>query len=728
MSEDAERAGGLDEQHEPRFDEAFTDQDVIDYFWNCFNRSKEVVDLVLADATKLERMYARDSVSGTDAAYLNQTDRQAIDWPFAKGVVDAILGAEMAQRTEAVFDGTDTGPTDSIFAEWCTRIVRHLNGKSDGYNQQVQAFRDCLISGYGFVKTYIDLSRIPIRPRVEHLENWAVYFDPDACQPNLTDSNFWIEEVEWSGEAVEAKWPEKRAEIRKVARSGSSGIGSPAPTVAGGSWQRGTMSGRRNRLTVRRFEYVRDESRATYYDPERDERVEGSLADYEARKAELDDRAEAILTQHALDIIEQDELLAANPLLPPMPPPEEPQPPRIADAHFFAGKVHYACHVLADVDGQGLVLDGPTPISVNDFTIKACTGYAWKNYATKQVRRFGIMRVIEQAQEYLNRALRLYVEIMARGSKGGGFISEDALPDGITPEDFRKNASKPGYWHLVKGNAFGEGLINHNPVQQTPSGFENIYRMCIEAFGLLTGVTQALQGTMTADRSNVTISNLQEQGLQMLLPIREPRKAFTCDLGRLLASLAIAHLPAEELDKILGEQVVEGLTHEEAPPDPMTGQVPIDPKTRRPQLVPILSEEVGDDGQPLPVTPGMLLKGAEVMEYSVTVDLGIATATQRQASWNAWSQHNMLQTALDAGAPPSIMLPAVFKNAPLPGTESQQLGQDLERHYANEEMKGTEEGILKFFSEVPPDHAAQLLEQIQSMMQPVQPPPEQIAA
>lgn len=715
------KTSALDATDEPIYDRVFTDQDLLDHFWKCYAASKEVVDLVLADATTLEKMYAKDSLSTLDQAYLEQTGRPPIDWPFAKGVIDAILGAEMAQRTEAVFDGNDAGPTDIIMADWCTRIVRYLLQKTEGHSQQTEAFRDCLITGYGFVKSYVDLSRIPIRPRQEHLENWCVYFDPDSTQPNLADATFYIEEIEWSGEEVEAKWPGKAKEIRYASRS--TGIGSPSPVAAGGKiWSAGQIAGRRNRLTVRRFEYLRYESRAVYFDPERDERVDGSKADYEARRAELDKQAEAALSQYALDVLEQQEAVALNPMAPPMPPPETPNPPRVADAHFYAGKVHYAAHVLADAPGQGLVLDGPTPISINDFTIRACTGYPRKNYQAKRVTRFGIMRVISDAQIYLNMALRTYLEIMARGSKGGGFISASALPEGMTADQFRKNASTPGFWHVLAEGALSEGLIHDNPVQQAPAGFEDIYRMCVEAFGLLTGVTQALQGTMTADRSNVTITNLQEQGLQMLLPIREPRKAFTVSLGRLMAALAITHLPVEELDRILGDIVVEGLTHEAAPPDPMTGQVPIDLETGKPALQPILSQEMDEDsGEARPVTPGMLLKGANIIEYDVTVDLGVATATQRQASWSAWSEHAMLDTALKAGAPPEIMLPAVFRNAPLPGMEAKKLGDDLDRYYQDQARQNTEEGVLKFFSEHSPEETAGLLQQITEMAMAQQP-------
>jgi hypothetical protein len=719
---------------DPKFNEPLPARKLLDWLYTCRDDSKGFfdggTDSPWGEADYFSDVNASESFSKSELDELKKSGRPNIDPPFAAGVIEAVVGAEIAQEVEPVFVGVDQGFEDGVIADWLTTLVRNGFSKSGARDKMLEAFHDKCNDGYGFVHMYLDLHYQPPHLKIEKLNYWNVWPDPDAVAANLSDARWWVLETEWDLEEAQGNWKtaEQRAALAgAVQGGGQSGILPRVPASSGASV---SHTGRRNRVTILEFQYRRSVEMAYYVDPETGEDVKATRDEYEKRKKELAEAADLVdkdyeETLRVWEMAQADPILAqqAEPT-----PPEPPQSPRIDEEYeqssvqLYSGYAYrraFACGDSGDTSSllEDKEIDLPLPGGEPGFTIKCDTGYGWKQRKKQQrVRRFGLMRKIVHIQEFFTKFLHMYIEQMGRKIRGGGFVEVSAfegVPGGF--EKFVKNSPKGGMWNLVADGAILGGKIRENPALQGEPGLQEAVYFMKELFAWVTGVSQALQGTMTQDRSNVLTENMQAQGLQMLLPIRNPRKSFLLSCGRLYAAIALKHLPAEELDRILGAQEVEGMTTEPAV-DPMTGQPQVGPNGK-----PVMQPMVGEDGEPM--TAGKILKKANLLDYDLTADLAAVNDSQKLRFTTVWNQHGLGQILKDAlpGAEGSrIWVPRLLKNLPLPAQEAKAMAAESEALLDKMAASETQEGILQAFQNMmqgDPEAAQQLHGQIMQLVE-----------
>lgn len=716
----------------PRFNEQMSKEELLDWAFRCRDRSKGFYEEIWKEFDYFCKVNAADSLSDADKETLRDTKRPEIDPPFAAGVVEAVVGAEISQQVEPVFHGVDRGLEDEVIAEWLTQLLRNGFNLTQANDKLLDCFKDKLVGGYGFAQFYIDLHRIPFRIACKKLPFWTVWPDPDAIEPNLRDARFWWVETTWSLEDAQANWSseEQRGALEGAATKagrGAAGVLPASPNRVGGK-KRGDES----TVVIAEFQYRRAVARARYADPETDEEVDSTREEYEERKKELNDAADAQMEEYT-QAVEEWSAMAANP--DPMlaqqagPQPQAPQPPRVDDAFeaefvvFYNGYSFRRAFIAGESKDTGSVLedkeiDLPLPGDEPGFTIKCDTGYDWQMREDERVRRYGLMRKIVHIQEWFVKFIVNYIELMGRKIKGGGTVEKGAfegIPGGFNK--FVQNSSKGGAWHMVADGAHAQGKINPWPAAQGEPGLVEGINIMREMFGWVTGVSQAMQGTMTSDRSNVLTENLQQHGLQMLLPVRQPRQSFLLSCGRLYAAIAIKHLPAEELDRILGVQEIEGMTVQKQM-DPATGQPVLGPGGK-PVMTPIVSET---DGQP--VTAGKILKNVDLLDYDLQADLSPTNQTEKMKFVTVWNQHGLgkiLADALPGAAGTAIWLPRLFRNLPLPASDAKAMASEAEKLLETMQAAETAEGIVAAFTQImqsDPGQAQQIHQQLMGMLQP----------
>src|SRR4029450_11649117 len=97
----------------------------------------------------------------------------------------------------------------------------------------------------------------------------------------------------------------------------------------------------------------------------------------------------------------------ALPISLPFPPPA-PERPVISDEHEYPGHCWYRAYILKGVSApaKGLILE-QLKLEVHECPTKTLTGSPYKDTSEGRVRRFGLMRVLHDAQLYLNRTLQV---------------------------------------------------------------------------------------------------------------------------------------------------------------------------------------------------------------------------------------------------------------------------------------------------------------------------------
>lgn len=686
---------------EPEFGKALGDKELTDFFWDCLKDSKSWFDPIWKKAERLFDAYAGETLSDADKGNLQRTKRPPIDYNLMLGTVNAVVGGDQADRKEAVFRGTGLEAEDAVQAEWGTRLNRAAMAKSDGYRHESDGFTDDLVCGYGFTETFLDLSKRPAQVRTVHVQPWECFPDPDATDDCLVDGRFFIRCRGWILEEIQARWPDKANDVGTKVNLGLIPTSAPVASERG-KWSKIKNPGRRSRVLVYDFCYKRYVPHVVWTDPETGEEMDTDLAALAARRAELEDSfrvSSAEFQQQAaaaaLAVVD------APPGTPPPPHemlPQPPEPLEIEVSFRYPREKVFRAFILGDSakPGDGVVLEH-NELEISGFPYEAITCFRHKNVTEERVRFFGVAEVVLGAQMYLNRTLGVQIDILGRNSKGGGFIEKGAVLGSL--EAFQAEQSIPGMWHVVANDAVTAGRIKEKPVGQGMQGFERFLDVLISMFSYITGVTDALKGTMQTERSNVLISNMQSQSMVMLNPAIDPFTLYRIRAGRLRLEMMLKLLPVSTLDKMIGT----------VNPRDFKGML-WDEETDQPIL----------DERGMPLTPGAILKMVDPLEFNVAVDVGQASPTSRQAVYKILEQgvfKELAETIKGAGLDISPLLMVLLKNMPLPGDQAKILGDTYEGAAKQLEAMKTGEGVMNALLGMPPDQAAEIVGQVMQQIQ-----------
>jgi hypothetical protein len=716
------------EDRNPKFDQALSSDELLKWVFKCRKDSKPYCDDIHEEVGKMWDIAAGEGLSENDRQVLRDSHRPEIDPPFAAGVIDAVMGMEIAANVTPRWKGVDSSFEDSVIADWLSLFTENGFMKTGADEEMLEAYHDDLVGGYGFVEWFLDTRKVPFRVVPNHLNFWDTWWDHTSVKENLIDMRYIAVEREWPREEADGTWAAEwqRAAIARAIGGNRSAGSSPLPRSAAPS----TAKALDETVTVIGFQYRRGVKRVRYVDPETGEETDATLAEYEELKGQLNQRADELEAEYEEQIQAWTETaMSPDPAALEMagPEPQEPSVVRIDEewesenCHFYNGYAYRRAMVVGDDAKSGTILedkelDLPMPGNEPGFTIKPVTGYAWRQREKKRVRRYGLMKKICHIQDWFTKFLRQYLELQSRKIKGGGLAEARAfegVPGGF--EAFVKKSAAGGHWQRVAdGTIEGNWVKEWGQVSGEPGLLEGVNLMR-ELFGWVTGVTQGLQGTLTSDRANILVENQQEHGLQMLLPIRQPRRAFLLSCARTFAAISLRHLPAEEIDRVLGVQVVEGMTHQRVVgPD---GRPQIGPDGK-PVLQPMPSKDVGPDGQPLPLTAGRILKQVNLLEFDLEADIVAQKETDKVKFMTAWQQHGLgaiIQAALPGPGGTKIWIGELFRNMMPNAATGKQMAAKAEAFLTQQEQQESAQGMVEALQQMmatDPEQAQQLLQEL----------------
>jgi hypothetical protein len=639
------------------------------------------------------RFYSNDAWDPADRGTLEEEGRIPVTFNYSLSTINALVGSDMADRKEARFWGVDGQLRDEVTGEWLTTISRHNWQRARGHRIESQAQLDQLITGYGWAQVFVDSTRFPFRVKPGYVDPLNMHPDPDYRDDNLADARYLIHEEKWHREDAIAQWPDKEDELAALG----------AVYGAAGMFPKSAERGRHyhvslpddtyrteedERVHIFDYQFRKREPWVAFTDPETGERQQLSSEDFAARRKEL----EAVLDEST-----------GMPVF------------GAIQSVQFARDVTYRAWLAGDAGAMSVILEEPRRIEQDMFTYRAATGFREKDTETGRTRHFGLMAVIEEPQRWSAKVLSMIIEMMARNSKGGGFIKPSALVDA---EKFKQDAGKPGAWHFIADEAvIGDDIVERQAMQW-PQGLERLLDMAVNAIPELSSVTNWIKGTAQTERSNVLISNLQSQSMVVLGPLLDPMSQFRVELHTLAAKMAQQYMDPEEMNRLLGElDPIEGVTHE-AVPDEETGEVSLQP-------IMVADEELGGER---PITPADILRDLDLLEYHVAVDLGAASSTAKQALWQLFNQTGLLQKLVEVGFPMQELFPWLIRNMPgIPAEVAKQIAGKVQQQMEAQQEQQDLEALTENATSLPPEQQQQLLDALMQTMQSQQPPPEQPA-
>lgn len=633
------------------------DKDVQTFFGAClkdsedfFRDPRERWDLYYA-------AYAGDAKrSVLDLEYLEKTHRPDLFLNLSLPTINALSGLDSSNQVEVEFKGVDLDPHDSAAAEIYTRSTRFYMQKARGGMHQAEAIRDMLLTGYGWCEQFLDTTRVPICPTPKQVNPWEMFPDPDAVENGLADARYIIRHRRWALESVTAKWPEFKKELDGLLDSSAMLGGTPSVSRAN-DWRKLSRQAS-HAVDVYEFQYMRLEPMVVYEDPDTGKSETVTSGEFETMM-----KARAELFKMATSVP------PADPLAPAEDDPEAAAlraedaarwDPASIESYRYAAKRYYRAF-LAGKDGAHSVLEH-RPILEGGFTYSCVTGMAMKMPKEGRVLRFGMMAVLYDIQCYLNRVASTILDTLARGAKGGGFIDEDALLTSL--EQFAVERSRPAWWTIVRSGTT-KAMIHELSSAPLPQGLDALLQLLIKMHGQVSLVTDFVKGSSVQERSNVFVSNQQQQAITGLAPLFSAIAEFRIHMGKVMARMIYQSVDPEDINRIIGTYEIPGVTTGPQM-DPTTGQPQVDPMTGAPVIG-------------VTATPADLVAASDPDAFDVTADLGQASASQRESVWNVLSNGEVFRLMAESGVPIGMLMPDLIRYFPVPAHVAKKWGDMIEQ-------------------------------------------------
>src|SRR5688572_13030655 len=147
---------------EPHYGEEWSDEQLVQYADDCLVESKEWFDPIWTQNKKYYDMYYGQTLSERDRAFLMRTKRPPINFNYAQGTINALVGSDQSDKKEVVFEAHSDDATRLVVGDWETKLDRIIMQRCRGSQQESDAFLDALIGGYGFTEHFLDTSHYPI--------------------------------------------------------------------------------------------------------------------------------------------------------------------------------------------------------------------------------------------------------------------------------------------------------------------------------------------------------------------------------------------------------------------------------------------------------------------------------------------------------------------------------------------------------------------------------------
>lgn len=605
------------------------------------------------------RAYATDPWPVAEKNKLEDEKRINAVFSLCTKIINTVVGQDLGDRKEARFAAINDDPESGFIADMFTRLTRIVFQKSDGHRVDSNVYQDMLICGYGWGSVYVDNTRRQQQIRVRQIEPWLVYPDPDATADCLSDGEYICVEHWLTESQCKMRWPGRDWSM----------AGDPAIRVALSQTPR----------VVSADAYF-DADAADLNVQSRITRRENGVKVIEYQRyvyerwAEFDDGSgesqflpeaqyRAMIRRMQGEVDEEGQNL------------NDP----VSGSIRFMRRVRRAFVVVGESGGGDLLED--EELELDEFTYKCATGLREKDPSAGRVYHFGLMKLAYDPQLWASRGISLMLEILGRQSKGGYLIEEEAVDD---MNDFEQRSAIPGSNIIVKAGAMDK--IRERPVQSLPAAYGDLFSMMVDAMGKTTNVGDFLTGAATSERSNVLISNLQNQQISALNSFTDQMSAYRMQIGQLLAKVIQATWTAPAMDKLLGNPMVEGITSQT---DPATGE----------------EQQIASAGQ--------ILKQVDILDYRCQADTTSASPTSKQAFWEALTDAGLMGQIMEK-APQAVpeILPLFFEQSPLPTEIAQKISTKLRDALRQPQL---EEEMGRYQRMAPEDQQQLLIQALQQM-------------
>jgi len=474
-------------------------------------------------AKKCDAFYRGNQWDPADVASLDDEGRPALTINTILPTVNTVLGEQSTRRADVSFKPKGNGTQE--IADVLSKLYMHIadTNKLDWLESQV--FADGLIQDRGYFDVRIDFDdHIQGEVRITTKDPLDILIDPDAKE---YDPKTWNEifETKWmSLDEIEEQYGQKKADELRVAAEYGNTMGQDSveyeetrygDTYSGVEYNQSSTTNpeenrqlRSVRVIERQYYQLKD---CTYYV----DRVTGDMRPVPTSWSKR--KLEKFADDYGLDMLSRKDR-----------------------------KVRWT------VTADKLVLhDDWSPYTF--FTIVPYFPY-WR-----RGRPFGMVRNLISPQEQLNKISSQELHIVNTTANSGWIVETGSL-QGMTADDLEEHGAETG---LVLEFNRGSSPPAKIPPNQIPSGLDRLGQKAAANIKAISGISDAMLGTDSAEVSGIAIQAKQNRGVLMIqVPLDNLQKTRQY-LAEHILKVVQQYYTEERLIQITDEK------------DPMKPEVPV---------------------------------------------------------------------------------------------------------------------------------------------------------
>lgn len=444
-----------------------------------------------------------------DLMDLQDQQRQAVTFNRILRTLNAVKGTQINNRQETRFLPREMG--DVQVNEVLTASAEWVRDECDAEDEESDAFEDLLTCGVGWTETRVDYEDEPDgKILIDRIDPLEMYWDPSARKKNLVDRRWQMRVQRLDGDTFHQMWPEADVEAAAmpwddVEEDDVTQRVHVYPQDAYKGDSNRSWAGRNSKITV---------AQVQWWDYEDIYRV-GPQA--EKLTADQWEKFKAKAVEQGFD-------------------------PETIPVVAQKGKVYRQAFVAGNQNLEGNA-EGPYP---HGFTFHPMTGVRDRNRNVW----LGLVHVMKDPQRWGNKFFSLILDIMAKSSKGGVLVEDDAVDD---IRDLEQKWSSTDGVIKVRGGAIAGGKIQEKPAPKYPEGLDRLMGFTLDSVNDLTGVNMELLGFVNREQSGVLEFQRKQSGLTILATWFDALRKYRKSQGRTLLYMIQNYLPEGMLIRVVGD-------------------------------------------------------------------------------------------------------------------------------------------------------------------------------
>lgn len=431
-----------------------------------------------------------------DEQKLREQKRPPITFNYSEKMIDAVVGAEVANRNEVTYKPRQTD--DFAAAELWTEAARWARDQCNAEFEECDAFRDMLICGLGWTETKVSYDEDQDgKIDVSRRDPLTVWYDPAAIKSGLSDRTFhfcedWVYEKD-----AKREWGTKMFSATREDPNAAAGI------------------------IIQNQRYTKDEHDADNHKGMVLITCYECLVKEPVYRAAIGGKVQEIPEQDFRDMQEV-----------------------MDEAQVIYVRQYKNRYYRAYFSGDTLLEWGLSPCQ-DGFMFNCVTGKRDRNKNTW----YGLTRVMMDPQRWANKWLSQILHIINSNAKGGLMAETNAFVDIKKAQD---EWSSPDSITWLREGALSGNKVKERSVVNYPAGLDKLMQFALGSLPMVTGINLEALGLANREQAGVLEAQRKQAAYGLLSPLFDALRLYRVQQGRVLLGLLNEYIADGRLIRIGG--------------------------------------------------------------------------------------------------------------------------------------------------------------------------------